>query len=119
LDDRQVATSSMTSDAARRLTFRSPMTETRIDRTDERDLLAAARAGDELAFGRLVDRHRPGLELFCYLMLGCPRDAEELVQEAVLCAWRARERAESGASARTWLYRIAMHACLDELDRRR
>jgi RNA polymerase sigma-70 factor (ECF subfamily) len=95
------------------------MTETRIDTTDERRLLAAARAGDERAFGRLVDRHRPGLELFCYLMLGCPREAEELVRDTVLRAWRGRERAEHRASARTWLYRIATHACLDELERRR
>ena len=96
-----------------------PLTETPIDWTDERRLLAAARAGDELAFGRLVDRHRPGLELFCGLMLGCPREAEELVQETVLRAWRGRERAERCASARTWLYRIATHACVDRLERRR
>jgi RNA polymerase sigma-70 factor (ECF subfamily) len=95
------------------------MTQPRIDSTDERDLLAAACAGDERAFGRLVGRHRPGLGLFCHLMLGCPREAEELVQETVLRAWRGRERAEDRASARSWLYRIATHACLDELERRR
>jgi RNA polymerase sigma-70 factor (ECF subfamily) len=93
------------------------MTETPIYWTDERRLLAAARAGDERAFGRLVDRHRPGLELFCSLMVGCPREAEELVGETVLRAWRERERVERRASARSWLYRIAVHACLDELER--
>jgi RNA polymerase sigma-70 factor, ECF subfamily len=94
------------------------MADIRID-SDDRRLLAAARSGDERAFGRLVDRHRPGLELFCHLMLGCPRAAEELVQETVLRAWCGREGAEGRVSVRTWLYRIAAHACLDELERQR
>jgi RNA polymerase sigma-70 factor, ECF subfamily len=95
------------------------MAEPRIDSADEARLLAAARAGDERAFGRLVECHRPGLELFCYLMLGCPKEAEELVQETVLRAWRGRERAECRASARAWLYGIAAHACFDDIEPRR
>jgi RNA polymerase sigma-70 factor, ECF subfamily len=94
------------------------MTEAPID-IDERHLLAAARAGDERAFGRLVDRHRAGLELYCFLMLGCPHEAEDVVRETVLRAWRGLEPVELRASARIWLYRIATDACLDELERRR
>ena len=85
---------------------------------DERDLLAAAQAGDECAFGRLVDPHRRGLEVYCYLMLGSPNDAHEVVEETVLLAWRRREGFEPSASARLLLFRIATNACLDELERR-
>jgi len=85
---------------------------------DERDLLAAALAGDECAFGNLIDAHRRGLEVYCYLMLGSPNDAREVVEETVLRAWGRRERVEPRASARLWLFRIATNACLDELERR-
>jgi RNA polymerase sigma-70 factor (ECF subfamily) len=105
----------MRSRIGHRLIVRRPVTEAPIDITDERHLLAAARAGDAHAFGRLVDRHRPGLELYCCLMLGCPQKAEDVVQETVLRAWRGLEPVDQSASARIWLYRIATHACFDEL----
>jgi RNA polymerase sigma-70 factor (ECF subfamily) len=95
------------------------MTHTPIDRAAEHRLLVAARAGNEQAFGRLVERHRPGLELYCHLMLGCPLEAKNVMQETVLRAWRGRGSPEADASARTWLYRIATQACLDSPDRHR
>ena len=85
---------------------------------DQRLLLAAARAGDEQAFRRLVEPYRHALEVHCYRMLGSAQDAEDLAQETLLRAWRALERFEPRAQFQTWLYRIATNACLDELERR-
>ena len=83
---------------------------------DERALLAAARAGDQNAFGRLASRHRPGLELFCLLMLGCPNRAHEAVCETLLRGWSQLHQGAPSASARIWLYRLATDVCLDDLD---
>lgn len=87
-----------------------------MDIGDEPCLLAAARAGDEKAFGRLASLHRPGLELFCQLMLGCPHRGHEAVCETLLRGWRERHRGAPSASARIWLYRLATDVCLEELD---
>jgi RNA polymerase sigma-70 factor (ECF subfamily) len=51
-------------------------------------------------------------------MLGSMHDAEDVLQEVSLRAWRARRDFEGRASLRTWLHRIATNACLNELDRR-
>jgi RNA polymerase sigma-70 factor, ECF subfamily len=82
---------------------------------DESVLLDAARGGDERAFGALLERYRPGLEEFCGLMLGDRPHAEHAMREAVLTAWRERGLAPASTSARMWLYRIAVHVCLDDL----
>ena len=84
--------------------------------TDESVLLDAARAGDERAFGVLLERHRPGLEELCCLMLGDPQHAEHAMQEAVLTAWRDRGLAPASSSVRMWLYRIALRVCLEAVD---
>lgn len=86
--------------------------------TDQRLLLAAAQAGDERAFRRLIEPYRHALEVHCYRMLGSTQDAEDLAQETLLRAWRALERFEPRAKFQTWLYRIATNACLDELESR-
>jgi RNA polymerase sigma-70 factor (ECF subfamily) len=83
---------------------------------DELVLLHAARAGDERAFGVVLDRYRHGLEQYCGLMLGEPRTANEAFQEIVLTAWRERGLIPAPVSARMWLYRIAVRVCFEALD---
>lgn len=73
---------------------------------------------DERGFGARVEPHRRELHVHCYRMLGSFEEAEDLVQEAFLRAWRRRETYEGRASVRAWLYRIATNACLDALDKR-
>ena len=73
---------------------------------------------DERAFGARVEPHRRELHVHCYRLLGSFEEAEDLVQEAFLRAWRRRDTYEGRASVRAWLYRIATNACLDALDKR-
>jgi RNA polymerase sigma-70 factor (TIGR02960 family) len=77
--------------------------------------LARARAGDEEAFRELTEPHRRELQAHCYRILGSTQDAEDLVQETLLAAWRNLEGFEGRASVRAWLYRIATNGCLDAL----
>jgi RNA polymerase sigma-70 factor (ECF subfamily) len=84
----------------------------------ERDLLASARQGDEDAFGRLVGPYRRELLAHCYRMLGSSVDAEDVLQDALLGAWRGLSRFEGRSSLRSWLYTIATNACLKAIERR-
>lgn len=69
-------------------------------------------------FERLADPLRPELLAHCYRMLGSVHEAEDLVQETYLNAWRGYAKFEGRASMRTWLYRIATNACLNALEGR-
>jgi RNA polymerase sigma-70 factor (TIGR02960 family) len=62
-----------------------------------------------------MNRHRRELHVHCYRMLGNFEEAEDLVQETYLRAWRARDSFAGGEGVRAWLYRIATNACLDAL----
>ena len=94
------------------------LTRSPFDLDDRERALALAQAGDERAFRELVEPHRRALEVHAYRMLGSPQDAEDVVQETLVRAWRTLERFEGRSSIETWLYRIATNACLDELRRR-
>jgi RNA polymerase sigma-70 factor (TIGR02960 family) len=70
---------------------------------------------DEATFHQLAERHRRELHVHCYRMLGNFEEAEDLVQETYLRAWRRRESFQGGPLMRAWLYRIATNACLDAM----
>jgi RNA polymerase sigma-70 factor, ECF subfamily len=77
--------------------------------------LARARAGDGDAFRELTDPYRGELQVHCYRVLGSVQDAEDMVQETLLAAWRGLDRFEERASMRTWLYKITTNRCLNAL----
>ncbi|MEM6991960.1 MAG: sigma-70 family RNA polymerase sigma factor [Myxococcota bacterium] len=77
--------------------------------------LERARDGDEHAFGELVQPHRNELRAHCYRMSGSADDAEDLLQESLVRAWRGLAGFKGRASVRTWLFRVATNTCLDAL----
>jgi RNA polymerase sigma factor (sigma-70 family) len=79
------------------------------------DLIVRAQTGDEQAFGQLVEPYQRELQVHCYRILGSVQDAEDVMQETMLAAWRGLGSFERRSSLRTWLYRIATSRCLNAL----
>ncbi len=84
---------------------------------DDRELLAAHVAGDAEAFAELFTRHSDRLWSLALRTLQRPEDAEEVLQEAMLAAFRRAAGFRGDAAVGTWLYRIVLNACLDRLRR--
>ncbi len=68
--------------------------------------------------GSILETHRAALQLHCYRMTGSAGDAEDLVQETLLRAWRSYDSFQGKSSLQTWLHRIATNVCLDALKKR-
>lgn len=79
------------------------------------ELMSRARRGDSDAFAMLVDPYRRELHVHCYRILGSAADAEDVLQETMLAAWRALSDFQERSSIRTWLYRIATNRSLNAL----
>ncbi|HET9104825.1 MAG TPA: RNA polymerase subunit sigma-70 [Solirubrobacteraceae bacterium] len=79
------------------------------------DVIDRARAGDEQAFAALTDPLRRELQLHCYRMLGSLHDAEDLLQETLIAAWRGLPDFQRRSSLRSWLYTIATNRCLNAI----
>lgn len=82
-------------------------------------VMAAIRQGDDQAFRLLVARHARALLRLAHRVTGNAHDAEDVVQETFLRAYRELERFEERANPGTWLYRIAMNCAIDVLRSRR
>lgn len=78
-----------------------------------------AAAPDDYRFAADTDRFRRELLAHCYRMVGSAQDAEDLVQETYLRAWRSYGNFKGQASIRVWLYKIATNVCLTALEPRR
>ncbi|OLT03467.1 RNA polymerase sigma factor SigM [Pseudonocardia sp. CNS-004] len=83
------------------------------------ELLAAHRAGDQHAFGTLVARYRSKLWGIALRTLRHPEDAADVVQEALVAAYRRADTYRGEASVRTWLHRILINACIDRIRKQR
>ena len=93
--------------------FRSPLLRFSADEK----LIALVRRGRDDAFEVLVDRYRARLLAFCRNMLRSSEDAEDVLQEVLVNAYRAIRADDRPIIAKPWLYRIARNRCLNELRR--
>src|SRR5437660_3976742 len=84
-----------------------------MDATESAAVLARARQGDNEAFRALVERHSRSVFRLAFRMTGNEQDAEDVVQETFLKAYRQLGRFESRANFSTWLHRIAVNRSID------
>ena len=84
----------------------------------EENTLAAAQQGNDDSFQALIAPYQKGLRTYCYQMSGSMNDAEDLLQEVLLRAWKGLRGFEGRSSLRTWLYRVAANVCIDGLEKK-
>jgi RNA polymerase sigma-70 factor, ECF subfamily len=84
-----------------------------LSRDEEREAIEACRRGEREAFDRLVVRYQRDVYRLCYRFVDNHEDANDVAQEVFLRAWRAIPRFRGDSSFKTWLYRIAVNACLN------
>ena len=85
----------------------------------DRELLKRALNGDIAAFEELVSSNEKKIYNLCLKMMKNEQDAQDMAQEALLKAWRNLRKFNLKAAFSTWLYRIAVNTCLDELRKRK
>lgn len=85
----------------------------------ERDLVQRAQEGDSRAFGELVEAHQGFAYHVALRAVGNSQDAEDVVQEAFVRAWRSLAGFRIESRFRTWLYRIVVNLCYSQLPRLR
>ena len=83
------------------------------DSTDDLALIARAATGDHAAFQALVERHRSMVYRIAYQFAGNHHDAEDIAQEVFIKVYRSLDRFRQDAQLTSWMYRIAMNACID------
>jgi RNA polymerase sigma-70 factor (ECF subfamily) len=85
----------------------------------EAAVVAQVLAGDRDAFRTLVDAHSRSIFNLAYRMTGNEQDADEVVQETFLRAYKSLDRFEARSKFSTWVYRIAVNRCLDMLEKKK
>lgn len=83
------------------------------DADGDRELVSASQRGEREAFDRLVTRYQRDIYRLCYRYVNQHEDASDLAQEVFVRAWRAIGRFRGDSAVSTWLYRIAVNACLN------
>ena len=86
---------------------------------DQTKYLESAREGNQEAFAQLIEPHRHELLVHCYRILGSFDDADDMLQETLVRAWKRLDTFEGRASLRAWLYKVATNVCLDAMDTRK
>src|SRR6478672_9444161 len=81
--------------------------------SDDAQVVAKARGGDQDAFRVLVERHSRSIYRLAYRMTGKPEDAEDVIQETMVRAYRQLGRFEARSNFATWLYRIGFNCAID------
>ncbi|MBM4161192.1 MAG: sigma-70 family RNA polymerase sigma factor [Ignavibacteria bacterium] len=86
---------------------------------DDFQLVEAFRSGDERAFEQIIRRYQHQVANIIYLTLGSREEIEDLSQEVFIRVYKSLDRFEFDASLYSWIYRIAVNLCIDEIRRRK
>ena len=85
----------------------------------DEELVRRCRSGDPSAFGDLVERHQSRVYHLCLRIVGDPDEARDAAQEALIASWRRLDQFRGDSAFTTWLHRVTVNACYDQLRKRR